>query len=147
MPPGDENGVIELSVQSGVRSQITLIVENKGTEKIRLKDITLLWSVNFFDYSGISHIGLDKGNLVPGNFLINPFNCCVFVAQPRSLFRLRVVLPPRSSSETAVKNKREEKWPREILRSRSPRNSPFRSQDFARPTVILRFSFASRTGA
>lgn len=73
MPPGDENGVIEISVQSGVRSQITLIVENKGTETIRLKNITLLWSVNFFDYSGISHIGLDKGNLIPGNFLINPF--------------------------------------------------------------------------
>ena len=73
LPPGDENGVIELSVQSGVRSPITLIVENKGTENIRLKDITLLWSVNFFDYSGISQIGLDKGNLVPGNFLINPF--------------------------------------------------------------------------
>lgn len=67
LPPGDENGVIELSVQSGVRDQITLIVENKGTEKITLKDITLLWSVNFFDYSGISHIGLDKGNLMPGN--------------------------------------------------------------------------------
>lgn len=73
MPPGDENGVIELSVQSGVRSHITLIVENKGTEKIRLKDITLLWSVNFFNYSGISQIGLDKGNLIPGNLLINPF--------------------------------------------------------------------------
>ena len=73
LPPGDENGVIEISVQSGVRSQITLIVENKGTETIRLKDITLLWSVNFFDYSGISHVGLDKGNLKPGNFLINPF--------------------------------------------------------------------------
>lgn len=73
MPPGDENGVIELSVQSGVRSHITLIVENKGIEKIRLKDITLLWSVNFFNYSGISQIGLDKGNLIPGNLLINPF--------------------------------------------------------------------------
>ena len=73
MPPGDENGVIELSVQSGVRDQVTLIVENKGTEKIRLKDITLLWSVNFFDYSGISHIGSDEGNLIPGNFLMKPF--------------------------------------------------------------------------
>ena len=73
LPPGDENGVIELSVQSDVRKHITLIVENKGTENIRLKDITLLWSVNFFDYSGISQIGLDKGNLVPGNFLINLF--------------------------------------------------------------------------
>lgn len=75
MPPGDENGVIELSVHSGVRGQITLIVENKGTEQIRLKDITLLWSVNFFDYSDISHIGSYKGNLIPGNFcdLFNPF--------------------------------------------------------------------------
>ena len=60
--------MIELSVQSGVRGQITLIVENKGTEQIRLKDITLLWSVNFFDYSEISHIELSKGNLIPGNF-------------------------------------------------------------------------------
>ena len=73
LPPGDENGVIELSVHSGVRGQITLIVENKGTEKITLKNITLLWSVNFFNYSDISHIGLDKGNLPPGNSLINLF--------------------------------------------------------------------------
>ena len=73
MPPGDENGVIELSAQSGLRREITLIVKNNGTETIRLKNITLLWSVNFFDYSDISHIGLDKGNLIPGNFLINPF--------------------------------------------------------------------------
>ena len=73
LPPGDENGVIELSVQSGVRDKIILVVENKGTEKIRLKDITLLWSVNFFDYSSISHIDLDKGNLTPGNILMTPF--------------------------------------------------------------------------
>ena len=85
LPPGDENGVIEISVQSGVRSQITLIVENKGTEITRLKDITLLWSVNFFDYSGISHIGLDKGNLTPGNFLINPFVVFLLPKLVRSL--------------------------------------------------------------
>lgn len=74
LPPGDENGVIELSVQSGLRREITLIVENNGTETIRLKNITLLWSVNFFDYSDISHIGLDKGNLIPGNRFLR-FRC------------------------------------------------------------------------
>lgn len=66
-PPGDENGVIELSVESGVRGYITLTVKNTGTEKIRLNDITLLWSVNFFDYSEISRIGPERGNLSPGN--------------------------------------------------------------------------------
>lgn len=72
-PPGDENGVIELSVESGVRGYITLTVKNTGTEKIRLNDITLLWSVNFFDYSEISHIGPERGNLSPGNtFFIYP---------------------------------------------------------------------------
>lgn len=69
-PPGDENGAIELSVESGVRGKITLTVENTGTEKIRLKDITLLWSVNFFDYSEIAYIGEFKGSLSPGNILL-----------------------------------------------------------------------------
>lgn len=69
-PPGDENGVIELSVESGVRGYITLTVENTGAERIRLNDITLLWSVNFFDYSEIAHIGEIKGNLSPGNILL-----------------------------------------------------------------------------
>ncbi|XP_078384845.1 putative helicase MOV-10 [Oculina patagonica] len=65
-PPGDENGVIELRVESGVRGKITLTVENTGTEKIRLKDITLLWSFKFFDYSEIAYIGEFKGSLSPG---------------------------------------------------------------------------------
>ena len=68
-PPADENGVIELSVNSREPGYITLIVENVGTEKIILNDITLLWSVNFFDYNEISNIGPKKGSLSPGNFL------------------------------------------------------------------------------
>ena len=66
-PPGDENGVIELNVENGERGCITLIVENTGTKEIKLKFITLLWSVNFFNYSDISSIGPDRGNLHEGN--------------------------------------------------------------------------------
>ena len=45
-----------------------LIIENLGEENITLKDITLLWSVNFFDYREISSIDQDEGELYPGNF-------------------------------------------------------------------------------
>ena len=49
-PAADEHGVIELKVESGKYGQIVLIIENLNEENITLKDITLLWSVNFFDY-------------------------------------------------------------------------------------------------
>ncbi|XP_022790553.1 putative helicase mov-10-B.1 [Stylophora pistillata] len=65
-PAGDEHGVIELKVESGKYGQIVLIIENRSEEIITLKDITLLWSVNFFDYSEISSIGPDEGQLYPG---------------------------------------------------------------------------------
>ena len=67
-PPGDEHGVIELRVESGsVSGQITLFIDNTGGETITLNDITLMWSVNFFDYSEIQHIGAYEGYLQPGN--------------------------------------------------------------------------------
>lgn len=67
MPPGDENGVIELRVQIGALEEIKLIVENTNeTERIQLLDITLLWSVKFFDYSDIARIGREKGKISPG---------------------------------------------------------------------------------
>ena len=53
---------------------ITLLIDNTGRETITLKDITLIWSVNFFDYSEIQHIGTNEGNLQPGNsfpFIVN----------------------------------------------------------------------------
>lgn len=65
-PPGDENGVIELNVGKGERGRINLVVDNTGTEEVKLKDITLLWKVNFFDYSDISAIGPDRGHLYAG---------------------------------------------------------------------------------
>ena len=68
-PAGDEHGVIELKVESGNYGQIVLIIENLSEETITLEDITLLWSVNFFDYSEISSIGSYVGQLHPGNFL------------------------------------------------------------------------------
>ena len=68
-PAGDEHGVIELKVESGNYGQIVLIIENLSEETITLEDITLLWSVNFFDYSEISSIGSYLGQLHPGNFL------------------------------------------------------------------------------
>ena len=68
-PAGDEHGVIELKVESGKYGQIVLIIENLSEETITLEDITLLWSVNFFDYSEISNIGSYVGQLHPGNFL------------------------------------------------------------------------------
>ncbi|XP_022790584.1 uncharacterized protein LOC111330057 [Stylophora pistillata] len=67
-PAGDEHGVIELKVESGTYGQIVLIIENLSEEIITLKDITLLWSVNFFDYREISSIGPDEGQLYPGKF-------------------------------------------------------------------------------
>ena len=76
-PAADEHGVIELKVESGEYGQIVLIIENLSEEEITLKDITLLWSVNFFDYREISSIDQDEGELYPGNswiILYNP-NC------------------------------------------------------------------------
>ena len=60
--------MIELKVESGEYGQIVLIIENLSEEEITLKDITLLWSVNFFDYREISSIDQDEGELYPGNF-------------------------------------------------------------------------------
>ena len=60
--------MIELKVESGKYGQIVLIIENLSEENITLKDITLLWSVNFFDYREISSIDQDEGELYPGNF-------------------------------------------------------------------------------
>ena len=60
--------MIELKVDSGKYGQIVLIIENLSEEEITLKDITLLWSVNFFDYREISSIDQDEGELYPGNF-------------------------------------------------------------------------------
>ena len=59
--------MIELKVESGKYGQIVLIIENLSEEEITLKDITLLWSVNFFDYREISSIDQDEGELYPGN--------------------------------------------------------------------------------
>ena len=73
MPPGDENGVIELRLQNGTCGEIKLIVENTNeAEEIHLKDITLLWSINLFDYSNIAHIGSDKSKLSPGSIFVCP---------------------------------------------------------------------------
>ena len=60
--------MIELKLESGEYGQIVLIIENLSEEEITLKDITLLWSVNFFDYREISSIDQDEGELYPGNF-------------------------------------------------------------------------------
>ena len=57
-----------MKVESGKYGQIVLIIENLSEENITLKDITLLWSVNFFDYREISSIDQDEGELYPGNF-------------------------------------------------------------------------------
>ena len=59
--------MIELKVESGKYGQIVLIIENLSEEEITLKDITLLWSVNFFDYREISSIDQNEGELYPGN--------------------------------------------------------------------------------
>ena len=59
--------MIELKVESGKYGQIVLIIENLSEENITLKDIILLWSVNFFDYREISSIDQDEGELYPGN--------------------------------------------------------------------------------
>ena len=59
--------MIELKVESGEYGQIVLIIENLSEDEITLKDITLLWSVNFFDYREISSINQDEGELYPGN--------------------------------------------------------------------------------
>ena len=68
-PVGDENGVIELRVESGTYGQIVLVIENTSDETIILKHITLMWSVNFFDYSEISRIGDYEGTLQPGKVI------------------------------------------------------------------------------
>ena len=67
-PAADEHGVIELNVESGKYGQIVLIIENCSKEDIILTDTTLLWRMNFFDYSEISSIGSYEGQLHPGNF-------------------------------------------------------------------------------
>ena len=69
VPPGDENGVVELCVQMGVAGRIELIIKNTGEDTITVQDITLLWSVNIFDYSEIRNVGEHNIQLVPGNFL------------------------------------------------------------------------------
>ena len=69
-PIGDESGVIELRVESGKYGQIVLIIENTSDDIITLKHITLLWSINFFDYSEISRIGPCEGQLFPGNLWV-----------------------------------------------------------------------------
>ena len=56
-----------MKVESGKYGQIVLIIENLSEENITLKDIILLWSVNFFDYREISSIDQDEGELYPGN--------------------------------------------------------------------------------
>lgn len=66
-PLGDENGVIELRVESGQSGQIVLVIENPGEETITLKHITLMWSVNFFNYSEIANIDPYEAILDPGN--------------------------------------------------------------------------------
>lgn len=72
-PPGDENGVVELKVESGTSGrQIVLIIDNTSDETIILNDITLLWSVNFFDYSEIARIRTWEGTLEPGNAMLLP---------------------------------------------------------------------------
>ena len=68
-PVGDENGVIELKVESGTYGQIVLVIENTSDETIILKHITLMWSVNFFDYSEISRIADYQGTLQPGKVI------------------------------------------------------------------------------
>lgn len=65
-PLGDENGVIELRVESGQSGQIVLVIENTGEETITLKYITLMWSVNFFNYSEIANIDPYEAILDPG---------------------------------------------------------------------------------
>lgn len=62
--------MIELRVESGKYGQIVLVIENTSDEIITLKHITLLWSINFFDYSEISRIGPCEGQLFPGNLWI-----------------------------------------------------------------------------
>ena len=59
--------MIELRVESGKYGQIVLVIENTSDDIIILKHITLLWSINFFDYSEISRIGPLEGQLFPGN--------------------------------------------------------------------------------
>ncbi|XP_068695788.1 putative helicase mov-10-B.1 [Montipora foliosa] len=66
VPPGDENGVVELCVQMGVAGRIELIIKNTGEDTITVQDITLLWSVNIFDYSEIRNVGEHNIQLVPG---------------------------------------------------------------------------------
>lgn len=61
--------MIELKVESGKYGQIVLIIENLSEVIITLKYITLLWSVNFFDYKEISNIGPSEGQLYPGKIL------------------------------------------------------------------------------
>lgn len=81
MPQADENGVIELNVGKGEGGRITLEVENTGAEEVELKDITLLWKVNFFIYSDISSIGPDRGNLYAGNiFFFNYMPRLIYIA-------------------------------------------------------------------
>ena len=52
--------------------QIVLIIDNTSDETIILNDITLLWSVNFFDYSEIARIRTWEGTLEPGNAMSLP---------------------------------------------------------------------------
>ena len=71
VPPGNENGVIESKVQRNKKEQITLIVENIGTEEVELEGITLLWKVDFFNCSDFSRIGLNGETLSAGNLRLS----------------------------------------------------------------------------
>lgn len=71
MPPGNENGVIESKVQRNKKEQITLIVENIGTEEVELEGITLLWKVDFFNCSDFSRIELNGETLSAGNLRLS----------------------------------------------------------------------------
>ena len=66
VPKSDENGVIELTIKSGTSGDVMLIIRNTGKQLVRLKHITLLWSVNFFDYSDIATISDVRGSILPG---------------------------------------------------------------------------------
>ena len=57
--------------------QIVLIIDNTNDETIILQDITLLWSVNFFDYSEISRIRTWEGTLEPGDAMLLITDYCM----------------------------------------------------------------------
>ena len=72
IPTSDENGVIEQRFQSGSISDVTLMIKNNGRTSVTVKHITLLWSVQFFDYSDIATIDEYRAVIEPGMHL---FHC------------------------------------------------------------------------